>query len=82
LCHGKERLEHPTQKPLSLISEIIEKHSRVGDTVLDTFAGTGTTGHACILSGRKYILVEKDAVYFGLIQNRLEIVKQNSKKTI
>lgn len=71
ICHGKERYDHPTQKPLSLIKDLVEKHSNPGDLVLDTFAGTGTTGHACQLLNRKYILIEKDTTYFDIIEKRL-----------
>jgi site-specific DNA-methyltransferase (adenine-specific) len=71
LCHGKERLEHPTQKPLSLIMDLVKKHSNEGDLVLDTFAGTGTTGEACLMLKRNYILIERDENYFSLIKNRL-----------
>ena len=71
LCHGKERLEHPTQKPLSLIMDLVKKHSNEGDLVLDTFAGTGTTGEACLILKRNYILIERDENYFSLIKNRL-----------
>ena len=71
LCHGKERLEHPTQKPLSLIIDLVKKHSNEGDLVLDTFAGTGTTGEACLMLKRNYILIERDENYFSLIKNRL-----------
>ena len=77
ICHGKERSEHPTQKPLSLISDLIKKHSNEGDMVLDTFAGSGTTGHACILTDRKYILVEKEEKYFEIIKNRLKNLSTN-----
>ena len=77
ICHGNERYQHPTQKPLSLITELIEKHSNPGDLVLDCFAGTGTTGHASILSGRDYILIENDKVYFGIIQSRIEQLVKN-----
>jgi len=72
ICHGKERLDHPTQKPLKLIMDLIEKHSNPGDLVLDTFAGSGTTGEACKLLDRKFILIEKDNKYFDLIKQRLE----------
>jgi len=82
LCHGKERLDHPTQKPVALIKEIVEKHSNPGDLVLDTFAGSGTTGHACILSGRNFILVERDENYFGLIEKRLEEIQQKTDESI
>ena len=71
LCHGKERLEHPTQKPLNLITDLVRKHSNEGDLVLDTFAGTGTTGEACRNLNRRFILVERDEKYFLLIKNRL-----------
>lgn len=75
ICHGKERFDHPTQKPLELIKSLIEKHSNEGDTVLDTFCGTGTTGHAAILLNRKYILVEKETKYFEIASKRLENIK-------
>lgn len=71
ICHGKERFDHPTQKPLNLISKLIEKHSNVGDLVLDSFAGTGTTGHACEILNREYILIEKNNEYFKIIEKRL-----------
>lgn len=73
ICHGNERTEHPTQKPISLIRDIILKHSNPGDLVLDTFAGSGTTGEACLLTDRNYILIERDEKYFNIIKNRLEI---------
>jgi DNA modification methylase len=76
LCHGKERYEHPTQKPLNLIKELIEKHSNVGELVLDCFAGTGTTGHAALLTNRDFILIEKDEKYFDILTKRIEQLKQ------
>ena len=71
ICHGKERYQHPTQKPLSLIMDIVEKHSNTGDLVLDSFAGTGTTGHACQILKRDFILIEKNIDYFKIIEERL-----------
>ncbi len=76
ICHGKERYQHPTQKPLSLISEIINKHSNMGDMVFDCFAGTGTTGHACIKNQRDFILIEKDEKYYNIILERLNKIKE------
>jgi cation diffusion facilitator CzcD-associated flavoprotein CzcO len=67
-----ERVDHPTQKPLELMKDLIKKHSNVGDLVLDTFAGTGTTGHAALLLDRKYILIEKEEKYFEIIKKRLQ----------
>ena len=72
LCHGKERLEHPTQKPLGLIKSLILKHSKEGDLVLDTFSGTGTTAVACTETDRKFICVERDEKYYQLSKSRLE----------
>jgi DNA modification methylase len=80
LCHGKERFDHPTQKPLSLITEIVAKHSSEGDVVLDTFAGTGTTAMACQNLGRRFIVVERDPVYFAMIEKRL--CQQNNEDQI
>lgn len=71
ICHGKERYEHPTQKPLQLIVDIVNKHSNPGDLVLDNFAGTGTTAHACTLTDRKYIVIERDEKYFEIIKSRI-----------
>lgn len=72
LCHGKERYEHPTQKPVALFVDLINKHSRPGDMVLDTFGGTGTTAHACLLSGRNYIVMEREEKYFEILKKRVD----------
>lgn len=74
ICHGNERYDHPTQKPLELMKDLIRKHSNEGDLVLDTFAGTGTTGHAALLLNRKIILIEQNLEYYQIIQDRLNKV--------
>jgi len=51
---------HPTQKPLEPLRVWIRYLTNPGDLVLDPFAGSGSTGIACILEGRNYILIEKD----------------------
>lgn len=76
LCHGKERLEHPTQKPLGLIKSLITKHSNKEDLVLDTFAGTSTTAIACLETDRQYICIERDEKFFNLSQVRIDNYKQ------
>jgi site-specific DNA-methyltransferase (adenine-specific) len=79
ICHGKQRFDHPTQKPLELIKDLVEKHSNEGDLVLDTFAGTGTTAHAAYLSNRKYIVIERELKYYEIIKKRIEeLNKANS----
>lgn len=52
-------VRHPSEKPVPLIRELIESSSRPGETVLDPYAGSGATGVAAILAGRKVVLVEK-----------------------
>jgi len=79
LCHGKERLDHPTQKPLKLFEDLIIKHSNENDVVLDPFSGSGTCAEACINLNRKYICIEKDINYYNL---SLERVKQINDKLI
>lgn len=73
ICHGKERLDHKNQKPLKLIENLIEKHSNEGDMVLDTFAGTGTTGEACQKLNREFILIENKLKNINIIKNRLNL---------
>ena len=82
LCHGKERLEHPTQKPLGLIKDLIVKHSNKEDIVLDTFAGTSTTGIACIETERRFICVERDEKYYEISKIRIDTHKQRIKNSI
>lgn len=72
ICHGKERFNHPTQKPLALIQSLIEKHSNKGDTVLDTFAGTFTTALACKNLERKWICIEKEQDFVEFGKKRLD----------
>lgn len=71
ICHGKERTIHPTQKPLKLIKDLIEKHSKDGDVILDCFAGSGTTGVAAKELNRDYILIEREEEYIQIINSRL-----------
>jgi site-specific DNA-methyltransferase (adenine-specific) len=56
--HGAERTGYPTQKPLGILRRIVRASSRPGDLVLDFFAGSGTTGAACLELGRRFLLVD------------------------
>jgi site-specific DNA-methyltransferase (adenine-specific) len=58
--NGKEKTGYPTQKPLGIIRRIISASSNPGETVLDFFAGSGTTGAACLELGRRFILVDNN----------------------
>ncbi|MCK6475298.1 MAG: site-specific DNA-methyltransferase [Phycisphaerales bacterium] len=57
-CHGKAI--HPTQKPIGVLMPLIEYSCPVGGTVLDPFAGSGSTGEAATLTGRSFIGIEID----------------------
>lgn len=68
---SKERVKHPTQKPLQLMERIIRIFTNENELILDCFAGSGTTLVACKNYNRKYIGVEKDHDYFQICNNRL-----------
>jgi site-specific DNA-methyltransferase (adenine-specific) len=63
---------HPTIQPVALFEYLIRTYTNEGDMVLDNCAGSGTTGVACINTGRKYILIEKDPKYCEIIERRLQ----------
>ena len=62
---------HPTQKPLSVLQPLVETFSRAGGTVLDPFAGSGSTLIAARNCGRKYVGIELDAEYHAIASERL-----------
>jgi DNA modification methylase len=68
---GASTKDHPAPYPLELAQRLIRMFSFVGDTVLDPFAGTGTTTLAASRLGRHSISVEVDAEYFKLLQRRI-----------
>jgi DNA modification methylase len=68
----KDKLVHPTQKPLELLKHLVSISTKEGDIILDCFAGSGTTGVACKELNREFILIEKDKEYFKLIEERLK----------
>ncbi len=78
--HGFERLRngHPTPKPLTLMQELVTLFTDPDETVLDAFAGSGTTGVACIRLGRRFIGIEKDPNYFELACERLRAEESGS----
>ena len=62
---------HPTQKPVALIRKLIEDSTKPGDLILDTFGGSGTTAVAAIESGRNFVLMEQDEIYYFTAQKRI-----------
>ena len=63
---------HPAQKPLELIKRLIELTTITGETVLDPFMGSGTTGVACKELSRNFIGIELDEKYFSIAKQRIE----------
>lgn len=62
---------HPTVKPIALMEYLIKLVSKEGQTILDPFAGSGSTGIACKNLKRKYILIERDSEYAKIIEARM-----------
>lgn len=63
---------HPTQKPDALLRYLILTYTNPGDTVLDPFMGSGTTGVACMQTGRNFIGIELDEGYYNTAKKRIE----------
>ena len=62
---------HPTQKPVELMVWLIEQYTHPGDLVLDPFMGSGTTGVACVRTGRRFIGIEMREPYFETARRRI-----------
>lgn len=68
---------HPTQKPVDLMEYLIKTYTNEQDTVLDFTCGSGTTGVACMNTGRNFILIEKEMKYVEIARNRIKILRRN-----
>lgn len=66
------RTKHPTQKPVPLCEYLILTYTNPGDTVLDNCMGSGTTGVACVKSGRNFIGMEISPEYFAIAESRIK----------
>jgi len=63
---------HPTQNPVPLLEYLVKTYTNKGDTVLDNCMGSGSTGVACVNTGRKFIGMELDENYFDIATKRIE----------
>lgn len=68
--NSKEKTGYPTQKPIGILNRIISASSNPGDTVLDFFAGSGTTGASCIELGRNFLLIDDNDQSMQVMANR------------
>lgn len=75
--NSSERVGHPTQKPLELIRRFVRGLSFPGSTVLDFFAGSGTTGRVCVEEKRHSILVDNDPLLRDYLKKHLVPVRQD-----
>lgn len=71
ITDSKDKRCHPTQKPSELVQMIIESFTKPGDLICDPFMGSGTTGIACINTGRRFIGMELDVGYYSVAEERL-----------
>ena len=67
----RERGLHPTQKPVALMEYLIRTYTNEGELVMDNTMGSGTTGVACMNTGRRFIGIERDAKYFEMAKQRI-----------
>ena len=68
---GNEKRFHPTQKPLEVVRWALRQLPPITGQVLDPFAGSGTTGIACMLDGRDVVMIEKNPEYCEIIRDRV-----------
>lgn len=71
---SKERTGYPTQKPIEIVERFVKMHSSENSTVLDFFAGSGTTGEAAFRHGRKFIMIDSNEQAIRVMQKRYDDV--------
>jgi site-specific DNA-methyltransferase (adenine-specific) len=74
-------IQHPTVKPLSWMEWAVSLGSRAGETVLDPFMGSGTTGVACLNLGRQFIGIEREPRYFDIACKRIYDAQRQGRLT-
>lgn len=63
---------HPSPKPIEYMKKLIMRMTNEGDTILDPFMGSGTTGVACVQTGRNFIGIEIDPDYYAIAERRIK----------
>ena len=66
------KVNHPCPKPTNVMRWIVERTTMVNETILDPFMGSGTTGVACVQTGRNFIGIEIDPEYFAIAERRIK----------
>ena len=75
---NRERGLHPTQKPVALMEYLVKTYTNEGEVVLDFTMGSGTTGVACMNTGRRFIGIERDEGYFDIAEKRIMDAKDGA----
>ena len=75
-------LVHPYQKPTGILLPLIKASTRRGDVVLDPFAGSGTTGVACLQTDRRFIGCELDPTHYATARKRLDHASGTGKGSL
>lgn len=78
----KKYYNHPTIKPQNMIAQLVANSSKEGDTVLDCFMGSGTTGAASVLQGRKFVGIELDKKFYEIATSRVETALLHRKSAL
>ena len=78
--NSKERVGHPTQKPIEIIDRFIRALSYPGSTVLDFFAGSGTVGRVCISEGRHCLMCDSDIKSLKYFEKHISLMKELGQK--
>lgn len=79
--NSKERVGHPTQKPVEIIERFVKALSYPGSIVLDFFAGSGTVGRVCINEGRHCIMCDNDPTLIDYFNKHIELMKSLGQDT-
>lgn len=75
--YSKDRGRHPTEKPVALLEYLIRTYTNTEGAVLDNCMGSGSTGVACVNTGRSFIGMELDPEYFATAQSRIREASKN-----
>lgn len=78
-CDNPRNKKHPTEKPVALMQHYIENSTRPGWRVFDPFMGSGSTGVACMASGRRFVGIEVDPQYYKVAQRRCAPANDNAQ---
>ena len=80
--NSKEKIGHPSQKPIKLIEMLVASSSKEGDWVLDPFLGSGTTAEACEKLKRKWIGIEINSTYGEIVRQRVRALRERAAETL